>query len=92
MVEKLKEQIYVIPLDDVKHTPRWERSKRSVKAVRDFLARHMKSEDIKLDPGISRKLWERGAHKRVVGRFSCQFSRRFAALRALETRARPRDP
>jgi large subunit ribosomal protein L31e len=63
MVEKLKEQIYVIPLDDVKHTPRWERSKRSVKAVRDFLAQHMKSEDIKLDPGISRKLWERGAHK-----------------------------
>ncbi len=63
MVEKLKEQIYVIPLDDVKHTPHWERSKRSVKAVRDFLARHMKSEDIKLDPGISRKLWERGAHK-----------------------------
>jgi len=63
MVEKLKEQIYVIPLHDVKHTPSWERAKRSVKAVRDFLARHMKSQDIKLDPGISRKLWERGAHK-----------------------------
>jgi large subunit ribosomal protein L31e len=63
MVEKLKEQIYVIPLHDVKHTPSWERAKRSVAAVRDFLARHMKSQDIKLDPGISRKLWERGAHK-----------------------------
>jgi large subunit ribosomal protein L31e len=63
MVEKLKEQIYVIPLDDVKHTPRWERSKRSVKAVRDFLAQHMKSDDIRLDPGISRKLWERGAQR-----------------------------
>ncbi len=63
MVEKLKEQIYVIPLRDVQHTPRWERGKRAMKAIRDFLAQHMKSEDIKLAQNINEAVWERGSHK-----------------------------
>ncbi|HMK15480.1 MAG TPA: 50S ribosomal protein L31e [Methanomicrobiales archaeon] len=63
MVEKLKEQIYVIPLRDVQHTPRWERGKRAMKAIRDFLAQHMKSEEIKIDPSINEAVWARGSHK-----------------------------
>jgi large subunit ribosomal protein L31e len=63
MVEKLKEQIYIIPLRDVQHTPRWERGKRAMKAIRDFLAQHMKSEEIKLDQSINEAIWERGSHK-----------------------------
>jgi large subunit ribosomal protein L31e len=63
MVEKLKEQIYVIPLRDVQHTPRWERGKRAMKAVRDFLAQHMKSDEIKLDQSINEAVWGRGSHK-----------------------------
>lgn len=63
MVEKLKEQIYIIPLRDVQHTPRWERGKRAMKAIRDFLAHHMKSEEIKLDQSINEAVWERGSHK-----------------------------
>ena len=63
MVEKLKEQIYIIPLRDVQHTPRWERGKRAMKAIRDFLAQHMKSEDIKLAQNINEAVWERGSHK-----------------------------
>lgn len=63
MVEKLKEQIYIIPLRDVQHTPRWERGKRAMKAIRDFLSRHMESEEIKLDQSINEAVWERGSHK-----------------------------
>ena len=63
MVEKLTEQIYIIPLRDVQHTPRWERGKRAMKAVRDFLAQHMKSEEIKLDQSINEAVWARGSHK-----------------------------
>ena len=63
MVEKLKEQIYVIPLRDVQHTPRWERGKRAMRAIRDFLAQHMKSEEIKIDPSINEAIWARGSHK-----------------------------
>ncbi|HTY52307.1 MAG TPA: 50S ribosomal protein L31e [Methanomicrobiales archaeon] len=65
MVEKLKEQIYVIPLRDVQHTPRWERGKRAMKAIRDYLGQHMKvgSDEIKLDQSINEMVWERGSHK-----------------------------
>ena len=65
MVEKLKEQIYIIPLRDVQHTPRWERGKRAMKVIRDYLAHHMKAEGgkIKLDPSINEAVWERGSHK-----------------------------
>jgi large subunit ribosomal protein L31e len=33
----------------------------AAKLVREFLERHMKSEEIKLDQGINKKLWECGA-------------------------------
>jgi len=62
MVEKLEEQIYIIPLRDVQHTPRWERGKRAMKAIHDFLARHMKSEEIKIDQSINEAVWKRGSH------------------------------
>jgi large subunit ribosomal protein L31e len=63
MVEVLKEQIYVIPLRDVKRAPRWKRSNKAVKDIRAFLAKHMKSEDVKLDRSINEKVWERGSEK-----------------------------
>lgn len=63
MVDVLKEQIYVIPLRDVKRAPRWKRSNKAVKDIRAFLAKHMKSEDVKLDRSINEKVWDRGSEK-----------------------------
>jgi large subunit ribosomal protein L31e len=63
MVDVLKEQIYVIPLRDVKRAPRWKRSNKAVKDIRAFLVKHMKSEDIKLDRSINEKVWDRGSEK-----------------------------
>lgn len=63
MVEKMNEQIYVIPLRDVKRAPRWRRTNTAIKDIRTFLARHMKSEDVKLDASINEKVWERGSEK-----------------------------
>jgi large subunit ribosomal protein L31e len=63
MVEVLKEQIYVIPLRDVKRAPRWKRSNKAVKDIRAFLVKHMKSEDVKLDRSINEKVWDRGSEK-----------------------------
>ncbi len=56
-----EERIYVIPLRDAKSAPRQKRTSRAVKIVHEFLRRHMKSEEIKLDQELNRKLWERGA-------------------------------
>lgn len=55
-----EERIYVIPLGEAKKAPRQRRTQRSVRIVRDFLRRHMKSEKIKLDHALNHRLWERG--------------------------------
>ena len=63
MAEKLQEHIYIIPLRDTRRAPRWKRSNAAIKDIRNYLAKHMKSEDVKLDKGINEKVWERGSTK-----------------------------
>jgi large subunit ribosomal protein L31e len=58
-----EERIYVIPLRAAKRVPKRKRSARAARVVREFLRQHMKSEQIKLDEALNRKLWERGAEK-----------------------------
>ena len=55
MVDKLKEQVYVIPLGTVRRVPRWRRSAKAMKDIREFLGHHMKSEDVKLHSSINRR-------------------------------------
>ena len=56
-----EERIYIIPLREARQAPRNRRAKMAVKLVREFLRRHMKSENIKLDQKVSDRLWECGA-------------------------------
>ncbi len=57
------ERVYIIPLRDVKRVPRTIRSPKAVRLVREFLKKHMKSEDIKIDNLVNEKIWERGIQK-----------------------------
>jgi large subunit ribosomal protein L31e len=57
------ERIYVIPLRKVKEAPRTVRAPKAVRVVKEFLEKHMKSEEIKLDASVNEKLWERGIQK-----------------------------
>jgi large subunit ribosomal protein L31e len=63
--DMVKEQIYTIPLRDVKRVPAWKRANRAVTEVRSFLMRHMKVDpvQVKLDKSINERLWERGCEK-----------------------------
>lgn len=63
MAEKLKEQIYIIPLGRVKRVSRWRRSPKAMKDIRAFLVHHMKSEDVRLDMSINEHVWMRGTEK-----------------------------
>jgi large subunit ribosomal protein L31e len=63
MAEKLQEHIYIIPLRDSRRAPRWKRSNTAIKDIRKYLAKHMKSEDVKLDRSINEKVWDRGSTK-----------------------------
>ncbi len=61
----VKEQIYTVPLRNVKKVPSWKRANRSVIEVRGFLVKHLKVEStqVKLDKSINDLLWERGCKK-----------------------------
>lgn len=63
MAEKTAEQIYIIPLRGVRRASRRRRCDTAIKDIRSYLGRHMKSEDVRLDPTINEHVWERGAEK-----------------------------
>ncbi len=59
------ERIYTIPLRAAKRVPRWRRSNRAMKEVRDYLSRHMKApaESVKIDKSLNEVIWARGNEK-----------------------------
>jgi large subunit ribosomal protein L31e len=57
------ERVYVIPLRDAKRVPRTKRSPKATRVVREFIQKHMKSDDVKMDASVNEKIWERGIQK-----------------------------
>lgn len=58
-----EEKIFNIPLRDAFERPRTRRAKVATKIVRNFLVRHMKSENIKIGNSINQEIWKRGIQK-----------------------------
>jgi len=54
--------LYTIPLRDAFNVPRKRRARKAVKIVKEFLARHTKSE-VKFDASLNEMLWSRGIEK-----------------------------
>ena len=60
MAEKL-ERTYNIPLRrEFVNTPKYKRAKRAVSAVRLFLRKHMKSDNIKIGQELNKRIWNNG--------------------------------
>jgi len=57
------ERIYTIPLRDVKRVPRTKRSPKAMRYIREFIQKHMKTEDVIIDQAVNEKIWERGIQK-----------------------------
>lgn len=58
---KTIERIYTIPLrKEYAKAPIWRKTKKAVKAVKQFLTKHMKSEDVKLGKALNENLWKHG--------------------------------
>lgn len=54
-------RVYNIPLrKEWLKTPKYKRAKKAVTAVKEFLVKHMKSENIKLGQHLNKKVWARG--------------------------------
>lgn len=59
----MEERIYTIPLREVFNAPRTRRANKAVKVVRDYLVRHMKAKEVKLDASVNEVLWARSREK-----------------------------
>lgn len=58
-----EEKIFTIPLRKAFEAQRTYRAKKAIAIVREFLERHMKSENIKIGKSINENIWKRGIQK-----------------------------
>ena len=59
--EKSLERTYNVPLrKEYMKAPRWNRTKKAVTALRQFLAKHMKSENVQLSKELNEEMWKHG--------------------------------
>ena len=55
------ERVYNVPLrKEYMKVPRYKRTKKATSALRQFLQRHMKSEEVKISPELNEALWKHG--------------------------------
>ncbi len=54
-------RVYNIPLrKEFLNAPRYKRAKKAITALKEFLSRHMRSDDVRLGKHLNMKIWERG--------------------------------
>lgn len=59
-IKKL-ERTYVIPLRrEFQKVPIWRKTEKAIVAVKEFLIKHMKSEDVKISKEVNEYLWRHG--------------------------------
>jgi ribosomal protein L31E len=57
----LIEQTYTIPLrKEYQKAPKYRRAKKAINAVRAFVQKHMKTEEVLIGPKLNLKIWEHG--------------------------------
>jgi large subunit ribosomal protein L31e len=57
----ITERTYTVPLrKEFQKAPKYRRAKKAVNALRAFMQRHMKTDDVLIGPQLNMKLWERG--------------------------------
>ena len=77
-----EEIIHVIPLrKEWLKVPRWKRTKKAIRAVREYLIKHMKSENVKIGRYLNEYIWERGMRK-PPGKIKVRVSKDGEVIRA----------
>jgi large subunit ribosomal protein L31e len=62
MAEEEEEYIFIVPLRIAKSVPRTKRSPRAIKAIKEYVKKHMRVEleDVWVDPEVNEEIWKRG--------------------------------
>ncbi|MEM5778401.1 MAG: 50S ribosomal protein L31e [Candidatus Aenigmatarchaeota archaeon] len=58
-----EEKVFNIPLREAFEKPRTKRAKITLKIVKDFLIKHMKTKNIKIGKSINENIWGKGIQK-----------------------------
>lgn len=59
--ETIIKRTYTIPLrEKFANTPRHKRTNKAVRVLKEFLVKHMKSDDVKIGPKLNEIVWENG--------------------------------
>jgi large subunit ribosomal protein L31e len=62
--ETVEERIYTIPFyPKLKYSTRNKRAPRAIRIMKEFIYRHMKADDIIIDPELNEYIWARGIQK-----------------------------
>jgi len=62
-IEVVEEKLYTVNFRKAWITPRGKRTPRAVRMLRDFVKRHMKTEDVIISNEINERLWSRSIKK-----------------------------
>ena len=62
-IEVVEEKLYTVNFRKVWITPRGKRVPRAVRMLRDFVKRHMKTEEVIISNEVNEKLWARSIKK-----------------------------
>ncbi len=54
------ERVYIIPLREVKKTPRKKRAAKAIRYIRRFLEKHTKNENIIISNELNEEIWKDG--------------------------------
>ena len=55
-----EERIYTVPLGKAWNVPRYRRAEKAITILRQFTKRHMKPEEVIIDPTVNEAIWARG--------------------------------
>ena len=63
------ERVYNVPLrKEYQKAPNWKRTPKAVKALRQFISKHMKSENIIIGRYANELLWKNGMKNNKLGK------------------------
>jgi large subunit ribosomal protein L31e len=55
-----EERIYTVPLGKAWNVPKYRRAEKAITILRKFTKRHMKPEEVVIDPTVNEAIWARG--------------------------------
>lgn len=59
--EKILERTYNVPLrKEYQKVPRWRRTEKAITALREFIAKHLKTEQVILSKELNQEVWKHG--------------------------------